>query len=45
MSLNEKDLLYVVMYENKNFDSNMNISIPTATIKFIKHSKSLTNLF
>ena len=39
MSLNEIDLLHVVLYGNKNFDRNMNISILTATIKFIKDSE------
>ena len=39
MSLNESDLLYVILYGNKNFDNNMNISILTATIKFIKDSE------
>ena len=39
MSLNESDLLHVIMYGNKNFDNNMNISILTATIKFIKDSE------
>ena len=41
MSLNENDLLHVILYGNKNFDNIMNISILTATIKFIKVS-SLT---
>ena len=36
MSLNENDLLHVVLYGNMNFDNNMNISILAATIKFIK---------
>ena len=39
MSLNESDLLYVILYGNKNFDNNMNISILTATIRFIKDSE------
>ena len=39
MSLFENDLLHVLIYRNKNFDNNMNISILTATIKFIKDSK------
>ena len=39
MSLNEIDLLHVILYKNKNFDKNMNISILTATIKFIKDSE------
>ena len=39
MSLNEIDLLRVILYKNKNFDKNMNISILTATIKFIKDSE------
>ena len=36
MSLNQNGLLHVILYGNKNFDSNMNISILTVTIKFIK---------
>ena len=39
MSLNENDLLRVILYGNKNFDNNMNISILTATVKFIKVSE------
>ena len=39
MSLNESDLIHVILYGNKNFDNNMNISILTATIKFIKDSE------
>ena len=39
MFLFENDLLHVLIYRNKNFDNNMNISILTATIKFIKDSK------
>ena len=39
MSLNENDLLHVILYGNKNFDNKMNISILTATIKFIKDSE------
>ena len=39
MCLNENDLLHVVIDGNKNFENNMNISIPTATIKFMKCSK------
>ena len=39
MSLNESDLLHVMLYGSKNFDSNMNISILTATIKFIKNTE------
>ena len=38
MSLNESDLLHAILYRNRNFDNNMNISILTATIKFIKDS-------
>ena len=41
MSLNGNDLLHVILYGNKNFDNNMNISILTATIKFIKVSERL----
>ena len=40
MSLNENDLLHVILYGNKNFDNNMNRSMPTATVKFIKVSES-----
>ena len=36
MSLNENDLLHVIMYGNKNFYKNMNIGILTPTTKFIK---------
>ena len=36
MSLNESDLLYVMLHGSKKFDKNMNMTILTATIKFIK---------
>ena len=39
MSLNESDLLHVMLYESKNFDSIMNISILTAATKFIKDTE------
>ena len=39
ISLNENDPLHVVLYGIKNFDNNMNISIPNATIKFINDSE------
>ena len=40
MSLNESDLLHVMLYGSKNFYNNMNISIILgATIKFIKDTK------
>ena len=39
ISLNENDLLHVILYGNKIFDNNMNRSILTATIKFIKVSE------
>ena len=39
LSLNESDLLQVISYRNKNFDNSMNISILTATIKFIKDTE------
>ena len=39
MSLNENDLLHVIMYGGKNFDNSMNKSTLTATIKFIKDSE------
>ena len=35
MSLNESDLLHVMLYGNKYFDNNMNIIILTATIKLL----------
>ena len=40
-SLNERDLLHVMLYGSKNSDNNMNISILTATIKFIKDTERL----
>ena len=39
MSLNESNLLHVILYGNKNFDNNMDIGILTTTIKFIKDSE------
>ena len=36
MSLNESDLIHVMLSGSKKFNSNMNMSILTATIKFIK---------
>ena len=39
MSLNESDPLHVILCGNGSFDSNMNISILTATIKFIKDTE------
>ena len=39
MALNESDLLHVMLYGSKKFDKNMNISILTATIKFIKDTE------
>ena len=39
MSLNESDILHVMLYGSKKFDNNMNISILTATIKFIKDTE------
>ena len=39
MSLNENYLPHVTLYRNKNFDSNMNTSMLTATIKFNKVSE------
>ena len=39
MSLEESDLLHVILYGNKNFDGNINLSVLTATIKFIKDSE------
>ena len=49
MFLNESDLLHVILCGNASFDNNMNISILTATIKFIKDTEwfnqSLFKLF
>ena len=39
MSLNENDLLHVILSGNTNFDNNVNRSVLTATIIFIKDSK------
>ena len=39
MSLNENELLHVILHGNKKFDNNMNIRILAATIKFIKGSE------
>ena len=39
MFLNESDLFHVVLYGSKKFDNNMNISILTATIQFIKDTE------
>ena len=39
MSMNKSDLLHVMLYRSKNFDNNMNISILTATIIFIKDTE------
>ena len=39
ITLNESDLLHVILCRNKNFDNNINISILTATIKFIKDTE------
>ena len=36
MSLNESDLLHIMLYGSKKFDNNINVSMLTATIKFIK---------
>ena len=44
MSLNEKDLLHLMLYGSKNFDNNMKISILTATIKFIKDTERFDQL-
>ena len=44
MSLNENDLLHVILYRNKYFDNNMNTSILTATVKFIKVSERFDQL-
>ena len=41
MSLNESDLLNVMLYVSKNFNNNKNISILAATIKFIKDTERL----
>ena len=34
------DLLHVILYGNKNFGNNLNVSILTVTITDIKHSES-----
>ena len=39
MSMNKSDLIHVMLYRSKNFDNNMNISILTATIIFIKDTE------
>ena len=39
MSLNENDLLHVMLYGSKDFDNNTNIGILSATIKFIKDTE------
>ena len=39
MSLNENELIHVILHGNKKFDNNMNIRILPATIKFIKGSE------
>ena len=39
ITLNESDLLHVILCGNKNFDNNINISILTATVKFIKDTE------
>ena len=39
MFLNESDLLPLMLYGSKNFDNNMNISILTATMTFIKDTE------
>ena len=38
-SLKQNSLLNIILYENKNFDSNSNQSILTATIESIKYTK------
>ena len=45
MSLNESDLLHAMLYVSKKLDNNINISILTATIKFIKDTGRSINLF
>ena len=40
MSLNESYLLHIMLHGRKNFDNDMNISILTAAIKFIKDTES-----
>ena len=44
MSLNESDLLHIKLYGSKNFDNIMNISILTATVKFIKDTERFDQL-
>ena len=45
MSLNESDLLRVILYGNKSFDNNMNISIQLQLSNLSKTLKGLINLF
>ena len=41
MSVNESDLLHVMLYGGNKFNNNINTSILTATIKFIKDTGRL----
>ena len=44
ISLNESDLLHAMLHRRKKFGNNMNISILTATIKFIKDTGTFYQL-
>ena len=39
MSLNESDLLHLMLYGSKNFDNNLNVSIRTGTKKLTKDTE------
>ena len=39
MSLNESDLLHLMLYGSKNFDNNLNVSIRTGTKKLTKDAE------
>ena len=45
MSLNESDLLQVILGGKKSFGNNMNISILIATIEFIKDTERFDQPF
>ena len=39
MSLNESDLLHLMLYGSKNFDNNLNVNIRTGTKKLTKDTE------
>ena len=45
MSLNESDLLHVIVHGNKNFDSSMDIRILISTFKFIEGAERFDQPF